>query len=730
MRRSAWVTLWLLLLPWLMAIAPSEGVIVLRTSPDATVFEYPRAEAKRIDLMIDDNRVPLDRQLDGLSARYVLDIDAESIGGGTWFVTIQVEAPEVQLVPEITPGKILLRLRPGPIQPYVPPDPPTFEQLLADEIPRRQAAPVRLALNPLRGEASTIRVSPAQVLQPLPTWRNAPVPRVDTYGWPAIDTYRATLTQSQDPGVRAAAWYRLGMEYMGIGWYREAAHYFEEVLASDADFSVPAVALPAARAHLVLGRTQRTRTLCKMAAEAGADEVSVLVCLGAAALHDGSPAPTETARTLLAMSRVPHHRLLAAQLLMEDHRYAEARLVLESLAYGSEDPWVHASLGDVRFMTSDIEGARRAWGHATTRNTVLRARLVLRMRMAQMVEDGAPEWPGRVPELLTIAEREGPVAAEAHYLVSQIAVTYGDPELAAQHLNMLWDRFPELANRSDIPEQLIDVCDQRLQMLDRMGEYAREVAFFTSCWRPELDAMSSDPAALQRTASLLLDLGLRPEAMALQLRAMAVFNRLGREDTEALAALTNMYVETGLPAEALQTIAYADAITEAKLPAQQFLTAEAKARYATGDIDGALRAWTLAESEGVTEATRARGMILAERGECGEAERLLRDAGDDEARLARGRCLITLGRNEEAAAVLPVQGPDPYAIEDANWLFGLLALRGTSRPEPAEGAPEVEPVADADDAAPEEPGTIWAALENEEDAAADYEEKLNARRRP
>ena len=633
-----------------MGVAPAEGIIGFRTSPDAELVVYPRVDPLRIDIMMRKNRVPLDRQLEGLTAQYIEDIVVESIGGGTWFLTLHVSAPEISVTPTATPGRMVLRLAPGTPEVVQSGTPPTVSDLLDNRIVRRPAAPVRLGLTPLRGEASTMRVRPWQVLQSLPTWRNAPVPSVPTSGWPAIESYRATLTQSRDEPIRTAARYRLGMEYLGIGWYREAAFYLEEVLSSEADFDVPAVALAAARAHLVLERTTRTRQLCKLASEAGANDVAVLVCVGTAALQDGRPAPTETARAILDQSRVPEHRLLAAQLLMADHRYAEARLVLEALGYGSDDPWVHASLGDARFMTSDIEGARLAWGFATTRNTLLRRRLVLRMRMAEMVEDGFSEWPGRIPDLLLQTDEEGPVAAEAHYLLAQIAETYGDPELAAEHLNRLWDRFPEYARRSDVPERLIDVCNQRLAMLDRQAQHARQVGFFATCWRRELDTMSSDPAALQRTAALLLDLGLRPEALALQLRAMAVFNRLGQEDTDALAALTRMYVATGLPREALDTIEYAEAIAAATLPAQAFLTAEAQARYELGDVEGALSAWSLAEGEGIPGATRARGMIFAERGQCADAERLLRDSGDDEALPQQGRPQRGAGRRRRRQA--------------------------------------------------------------------------------
>ncbi len=727
----------LLLLPGLLGSAPTEGVVGLRTSPDAELLVYPRTDPRRIDLMIRKNRVPLGAQVDGLSAQHLDEIDAVSIGGGTWFVTLHVRQPDVVVTTEAEPGRVLLRLTRGkPELRQLSPEPPRLEALLRDPGPRRPASPPHLALMPLRGDASTLRLTSLQVLLELPPWRDAPVRLADTYGWPAIEGYRQRLSLASDPDVQAAARYRLGMEYLGIGWHREAAYYFESVLAGKGRFHGPAVALAAARAHLTLGRADRTRQLCRWADEQDAPPIAVMVCLGTASLHDGTPGPTTVARTLLsATAGQPQHRLLAAQLLMSDHRYPEAREILEPLAYGWDDVWVRATLGDARYFTGDVEGAKRAWAQASSKTHLLRERLVLRLKMAEMLEDGFSEWATRIPELLAITDRDGPEAAEAHYLIAQIAGTYGNPELAAEHLNRLWDRFPEIAERSDVPERLVAVCGERLDMLSREGRHADEVAFFTVCWRPELDWLSSDPELLQRTAARLVQLGLRPEGLSLQLRAMGVFTRLGQDDPDALAALTELYVETDRPREALQTLEYAEAVAEGRLPAAKFLVAEARARWADGDVQGALRAWTLAEGEGVNGARRAQGLIHASLRDCRKAEALLRDAGDDEARLARARCLARLGRDAEAAAILPVQGDDPLVLEDAAWIGNLLTVRGTPwpapapEPEPDDGADgtEAAPAAAAvDDAEPAHP--IWAALLQEEQTAAAFQEKLDARR--
>ncbi|HHO51041.1 MAG TPA: hypothetical protein ENK18_09270 [Deltaproteobacteria bacterium] len=326
----------LLSLPLLLGLAPAEGIIAFSASPDAEVVVHPRSDPLRIDVMVRRNRVPLDRQLDGLTARHLSEIEVVSIGGGTWFVTLYVERPEIVVVPQVIPGKLVLRLRPGRVGTIEVPEAPTLRELLDDPPQRLPAPPPPLALSPLRGDASTLKLRPDLVLQDLPVWRIRGRELSKLQGWPAVDAYRMELALHDHPARQAATRYHLGLEHLGLGWYREAAFYLEETLASDVPYDVPAVALATARAQLVLDRTQRSRELCRMAADNGAEDVAVLVCLGAVALKDGTPSPTAVGRALEQASLVPSHRLLAAQLLQQDHRHAEARQILEALAYSMD----------------------------------------------------------------------------------------------------------------------------------------------------------------------------------------------------------------------------------------------------------------------------------------------------------------------------------------------------------------------------------------------------------
>lgn len=709
------------------AIGPTRGVVVFRTSPDAKVLLYPRYDPRRIDVMLRDNRLAIDDQVEGLTALHLEEIEARSIGGGTWFIKIYVDDESIVARPVLEPGRVVLYLEPGEPDVIAPVDVPPVETFLTDPPARRPEVPAPIALTYLRGDANTLTLRPQDIQMELPIWQTQQEP-TRTSGWPAIDVYRSRLVEAPSELLASEIRYRLGLEHLGLGWYREAAYYFERVLNAETPYDVPAVALAAARAHLALGRSTRARELCRLAGESDAEAVDVLQCLGAAALIDGTPSPTHVGRALLAHSRRPGHRLLAGQLILSDHRFSEARRVLEAVAHGDPNARVMASLGDVRYATGDIAGAKLAWSEASAKNRRLSDQLRLRIDMAQMLEDGNAEWASHIPRLAMLAEESGWLGAEAHYLLAQVAETFGDPDLAAEHLNRMWDRFPTRAERSDVPERLVEVCNQRLRMLGNDGRTAKEVGFFMSCWRSELDMLTGNPEVLQRMANLLDGLGLPLDGLGLQQRALAIYTRLGEDDPAALAELTRLYVATGKPVEALQTLDYAEQLPTS-LPAGAYLVAEAEARYAAGDVDGALQAWQLADAEGVASARRQMGLLLAAEGRCAQAGPYLAEQDDAESRLAHSRCLVRLGDNDAAMARLPLSDDDPWVVDDASWLSGVLAARGAELPlvDPPEGSPEGDEDAVAEAPKPMDPPGIWSRLHAEEQAASAFRQRLEDR---
>ena len=655
---------------WLStALALDAGVIRLTASPEADVVVFPRVDARRIDLGIYDNRVPLDEQLDGFGTRYLDAAWATSIGGGTWFVTLHVDEG-IDLSVVRTADHVRLRLAPGQGEVVPTPAAPSLATLLDAPPPRRPDEPVPLTLHPMRGDASTLLIDPIDAFRFMP---KVVTPHVATYrsSLAAIDTYREVLIGTDQGEVRAAALARIGVAMSNLDLHRDALYYLEQALEGGRD-DAP-VALMAARSHVALGQTEEALSLCRYAARRSAREQDVLACLAGVALLDADLPASELGRALARSSAHPHRRLMAAQLLAADHRHHEAQEILEGLLeFGG--PEVFAAYGDALQSTGDLPGALDAW-RAAARSRELQPRMTLRMRMAEWVLEGPSSFPRAIPELLAISDGAGLVAAEAHYLLAQIAQVYGDADIAAEQLNLLWNHHPGLAMRSDVPERLVATCTFRLRQLGAQERHVDLVAFYELCWRDELDAMVVEPGPLQAASRSLAHLGLTDDALAEQLRAMAMLSRVDREDPGALAWLAELYQRTERHREALETVRFVRQLDEVAPALDEPLAlVEGDALMALGQADEAMAAWKKAASP---RADRRRGLHLAEQGDCDGALALLRSLDGDDVSLAVARCLLRAGDVGGAAERLGrVDDDDAPAREDADWLASLAAIEG------------------------------------------------------
>jgi len=651
------------------ALGQSPGVVQLEASPEAEVVVFPRVDERRIDVGVYGNRVPLDEQLEGLTTQHLDSGWATSIGGGTWFVTLHVD-PGVELAVERTPQEIELRLAPGRPEVVRPPQPPSLDDLLDDPPPRRPAEPVPLTLHPLRGDASTLQMDPVEAFRFMP---KVVTPHVATYrsSLAAIDTYRGVLTRTDRGEVRAAALARIGVAMSKLDLHRDALHYLRRALEEGRD-DAP-VALVAARSHVALGQAEEARSLCRYAARRGGRDEDVLACLaGVAGIDDRLP-KSELGRALAEASRHPHRRLLAAQLLAADHRPAEARTILEALLE-SGGPEVFSVYGDVLQATGDLPAAMDAW-RAASRSRRLQPRMTLRMRMAEWVQEGPQGFAAAIPQLLQLGDGAGLVAAEAHYLLAQIAQVYGDTDIAAEQLNLLWNHHPRLALGSDVPERLVATCAFRLRQLAEQQRPVDLVAFHDLCWRDELDEMTVRPEPLQLTSLALAELGLMDEALSLQLRAVAMCTRVGEDDPDALTWLAELYHRTGRHHEALDTITFVEGLPQVpeELTDRMELV-RGDAQLALGRPEAALAAW-----EGVDdpEAARRRGLYLARAQRCDEALPLLEPLTGPPIALAEARCLLRLGRPDAAVARLDeVDEADEPSQRDVAWLASVAAFQG------------------------------------------------------
>ena len=655
---------------WMAAALAAPGSFSVVASEEAEIVVFPRVDAQRIDVGIYDNRVPLDEQLQGLSTRYLDQAWATSIGGGTWFVTLHVD-PSVDLTWSHRDGRLRFDLAPSAVPVTEAPAAPTLDELLVDPPARRPEAPIPLTLHPLRGDASTLQLRPIDAFRGMPL---VVTPHVPTYqsSLAAIDEYRALFTDPQaSDDVRSAALARAGVTYTNLGLYREAVHYLTRAIESGKADAPVAFAL--ARAEVARGRPLDALSACRYAARLRAQDEDVLACMVGISYIEPSLPASELSRALAQATRDPHRLLMAAQRLQADHRHDEALVLLERLAE-LDEPRVWASLGDALQATGDLPGAVDAW-RAASRDRALRPTVDVRMRMAEWIAEGPSEFARAIPELLVLGDEGGEGSAESHYLLAQIAQVYGDPDLAAEQLNLLWAYHPDRALGSDVPERLVATCEFRIRQLEDQDRHVDLVSFFELCWRDELDGMVVEPSALSASSRSLAALGLADEALELQLRAVAMSTRVGTDDVGQLAWLAELYVQTERAREGLETLRFARQL-EGATPelALQMAVTEGDAHLALGDETAAAKAWSRRDAPATL---RRRALLAASQGNCASALPLLRQYPSDEATLAAARCLLRAGDARGASALIEaLETDDSEAEADGGWLASVAAYAG------------------------------------------------------
>lgn len=668
---------WLATLAW---AAPKAGTVTLLTSEDARVVAFPRVDAQRIDVGIYGNRVPLDEQLEGRTSMHLKQAWATSIGGGTWFVTLHVD-PTTDIAWTHEGGRLVLQLAPDAHPVVVAPEPMRVDELVASPPPRRPAPPIPLTLHPLRGDATTLAMDAVDGFRGMP---EVVTPSVQTWApsLEAIDLYRAAFTDpATGEDVRAQALARAGVAYTDLDLPREAVHYLTRAIeAGKAD---PATVLALARAEVARGRGDEATHACRLAARQRASEEDVLACFVAVSYMSPELPASEFARALARRTRDPHRLWMAAQRLQADHRHDEALVILERLEEVGT-PGMHASLGDARQATGDLDGALLSWRHAQL-DRIFRERMTVRIAMAEMVKNGPESFGASIPELLLAPDTGGVASAERHYLLAQIAQVYGDPDLAAEQLNLLWSHHPERAERSDAPERLVATCTWRLGQLAGMERHVDLVTFFGDCWRRQLDGMVVDTRALTAASRSMAALGLADEALALQLRAVEMIRRHGLDDPDGLLWMAELYVRTGRAEEALDTLAF---LGKGKVPpalAADVARVEGDARLAVGDPEAAVKAWKRVVTP---ETQRLRALLAAQDGDCATALPLLDAFDDEDAVLAAARCLLREGDADGAARRVSALEPEAAspADDDVGWLASVARWAGaTDEAAPATG---------------------------------------------
>ncbi|MFK7929788.1 MAG: hypothetical protein AB8H79_16465 [Myxococcota bacterium] len=620
---------WLLPLLCIAQDAVPDGAIVLQTSAGAQVELFPRMKADTIELVVHNNNKPLDQQLDGQRTASVDDSWAASTGSGTWFVTLYVNDPSTTavLTQEGKTQWVIETRRGARPAPLVPEPVATIDDLFQDRVLRRPARPPAMPLRPLGGDAWTARLDPTEVRLPVDAW----TPRLDGVprGTPTmsdIDSVRLTMAAATNAKDKTAAFQHLALMHQRLGLHREARAYFNRVADQPTEWPRATVRLHQADAALATGRWDEARTHCTNAYKGGAEPDVALGCLGRVAIATGSPAPTETARALLREDTGPESKLVAAQLLLIDHRAEEALPLLQ----GTQDwpmslqRWRDATLGDAALAVRDLETARRAWRDVGTRGE-LGDVAKQRARLIRMLDDAPSKWAEEAPAIAKDGRGRSPAAAEAHYLAAQVGEAFDDAGMAAEHLTELIDRWPDLSAGSDIPHRLLHQCDRRIGQLHRAGRTVAIAAFYHDCWRPQINAITHDTTPLQRSAQAMAYLGLWDQALFIQRDVASILTRDDREDVDVLADLAQMYDRVGRHAEALETVQYAMKRSPTPTQRAKLYLASGDAHASMGSSDQALAAWSRAEADPTLRAeTQARRtLLLADLGRCKETLPLL-----------------------------------------------------------------------------------------------------------
>jgi len=701
-----------------------DGALVVEVGPDTEVQQYRVVKPGRSQLMIQGCEADLAKLLDDRTTRGILELDVIGVGRRSWYVQVQLADVDRELVAVVEDGSLTLSTRPKTARDlYLGLTDVSIEELFAGENLPSAAEPPPIPLSFLRGRALLPAVDPHSYEPLLPVY----APGIGPGSWWAIDEARETYLESSSPTERARALYALGWNYLELGFNREAQYYFEQLPLYDQVLDPQVTAMTRARVAIILGDWQQAREQLVAGFEADASPEQVLESLALISLATGDPPATATAHALLGSSGRPEAWLLAAELLQQDHHFAQSIGVLqglESRVPPEMRPWVSLRLGDALLATEDYDGASRAYGHAPEELAELR-----RLH-TQLLTKPSNTWPSVIPAMRGFASGAGPRAAEALYLLAQVNILFGETTSAMEDLKELEERFPDSFGRSDAGELQLELYFESLESLHEQLRWLDIATMHRRTWSRKLLDRTSEYKPLLNVADAFEAMGLPEEARHVLGDAFYVLSTRNGEDPALVFRLARLYADAGRFPEALETLDY---LERHKLPAAyagQRALLRGRILEATGEDQAALAAYRTAA---VISNTRDEAQIRlalrdAEAGRCGDAipslERLLMPARklervtDPLPLLALARCLMMEGREADAAKV-------------AREAAGRIESPGDARHAGYIGATATD-----DDAATSDLSRrallsqrdIWALLGQEDLEAAAFEAKVNARR--
>ena len=696
--------------PTLLVTGPPEGHLVLQISDGARIEQFPRTKDTEIDFVIYQNTKPLMTQLDRQRPKFLGDAFANSMGQGTWFVTLYVTKPEIVAETAREEGVgLVFTLKPGKPKKVEPRGIFTLEELLYSPPPRRPNHPPRTKLHPLYGDAQTIQFKSSTytlashhwkpMLGELDRGRDLTITKNPTIY--DIDQYRYIFTTTRSKETKAVAMYQMGRTYETLGLYREAGYYYQSVVKQTAPYPANKLHMAQARIALAIEDWDSAQTHCKNAYETGAGELATLECIGLIARSTGYPSPSDVGRALANKTTKPMAHLLAAELLMNDHYYDEALELLRPLPQqlrGHHARVAHANLGDALFYTKDLEGARTEWRNVGPRD-MIGAIVQQRQRTIHLLKSQPQQWLDSLPEFTVQSRDYSPMAAEVHYLMAQIGRVLDDPELSVRHLHILLDRHHSIAEKSDAVSMLEYTCSLRLNQLYRDKRWVDQVSFYRQCWRAELNRVLYNTEMMQNTVEAYLHLGLWQDAYELQLDINAIYTRDNEEYLEGIFPLATSLARLNKSREALEAIQYGRALPESTPVRSRLDMAEGKIHHRLGDWNKALQSFNraLRDPALAPEARLWKALTQAEMKDCkpalpafAEFHRTSREIEDlditrAEVLLVYARCMVNETQYEEAIQLtkeISLMTDEPLFKEMAGYTATLAAQRARTGAQP------------------------------------------------
>ena len=653
---------------WLLVAAAFAMPLRLTPSPGATVTVLPYTGARRVDILIHENRVDLrpqmgDTVLEGIRSWRLVDM------GTVWLLTLTMrdEATSVTMLREGdtwtgSPGR------------WHPPGMPVGG--VCDAIPRSPLLPLNA-----RDTLSEFEVE--YVMPVPPRWEDA---EPDAPTWAQVSDLRRTLQP-----LDAKGHYTLGALHRELGHAREAIYYFSEAVRLGAPGG--ATLLQRAGVQLTIRDWPEAGKSATVAREIGADEEVLAQVDGIVALMRDSPDKITVGRALALASGRANSSLVAGALLLRGGCTVEAASVLQRAVRDPNPALANQALRllvDARILRGDLASAETALKALTLRVVPPTYSGSLRSvtRLLALLRQPPDAWAVLVPTLDRLGRGDDEEAYESLYLLGQISEALGDDSTAIRAWTSLVDRDRRLLV-GEPGRRLTGRWQARVQALIADGRDLDALALHNGVWRPGLIRNVTDPTPLYKLAGAAERLGMYGPARDLMGIAAEVEARYLLDDRASYLTIARLYYLSGRLPEAQESLALLAARpADPRLaPRIALLRGAMLEDIGNDEAAAAFYASVPATAPESGEAVLRRAMVDAHRGRCTEALAVLQSPPQPFPAAVRkaevdedaARCLFALGRPEEARVVAAraAEGlADPAALGFASWTSGTPSVTG------------------------------------------------------